>query len=55
MLVRQFKSLIVALLLVATVVAFALGENIEAVAILVVIVLNAVDRLPDRVEGGDRR
>ena len=40
-LVDQFKSLIVALLVAATVVAFALGENIEAVAILVVIVLNA--------------
>src|SRR5687768_13066997 len=37
----QFKSLIVALLLAATVVAFALGETIEAVAVLVVIVLNA--------------
>lgn len=40
-LVDQFKSLIVALLVGATVVAFALGENIEAVAVLVVIVLNA--------------
>ncbi len=40
-LIGQFKSLIVALLVVATVVAFALGENIEAVAVLVVIVLNA--------------
>ncbi len=40
-LVGQFKSLIVALLLAATVVAFTLGENIEAVAVLVVIVLNA--------------
>ena len=40
-LVGQFKSLIVALLVAATVVAFALGENIEAVAVLVVIVLNA--------------
>ncbi len=39
--VHQFKSLIVALLIAATIVAFALGENIEAVAILVVIVLNA--------------
>lgn len=39
--VHQFKSLIVALLIAATVVAFALGETIEAVAILVVIVLNA--------------
>jgi len=40
--VHQFKSLIVALLIAATAVAFALGENIEAVAILIVIVLNAV-------------
>ena len=37
----QFQSLIVALLVVATVIAFATGDNIEAVAILVVIVLNA--------------
>jgi len=42
MLVRQFRSLIVALLLVAGGVAFALGEAVEAVAILTVIVLNAV-------------
>jgi Ca2+-transporting ATPase len=40
-LVHQFTSLIVALLIAATAVAFALGETIEAVAILVVIVLNA--------------
>ena len=38
----QFRSLIVLLLVAATVVAFAMGETIEAVAILVVIVLNAV-------------
>ena len=38
----QFQSLIVLLLVAATAVAFALGETIEAVAILVVIVLNAV-------------
>lgn len=38
----QFKSLIVGLLVVATVVAFFLGEVIEGMAILVVIVLNAV-------------
>ncbi len=37
----QFLNLIVALLVVATAVAFVLGERIEAVAILVVIVLNA--------------
>jgi Ca2+-transporting ATPase len=40
--VDQFKSLIVALLIVATVVAFALGEHIQALAILIVIVLNAL-------------
>ena len=40
-LVDQFKSLLVALLVLATIVAFVLGEPIEAVAILVVIVLNA--------------
>lgn len=37
----QFKSLLVALLAGATVIAFALGDSIEAVAILIVIVLNA--------------
>ncbi len=41
-LVHQFRSLIVGLLLAAGGVALALGEVIEAVAILVVIVLNAV-------------
>jgi len=40
-LVAQFRGLIVALLVGATVIAFALGESIEAVSILVVIVLNA--------------
>ncbi|MGB4712324.1 MAG: cation-transporting P-type ATPase [Fuerstiella sp.] len=40
-LVSQFLSLIVALLLAATAIAFAMGDNIEAVAILVVIVINA--------------
>jgi Ca2+-transporting ATPase len=39
--VAQFRSLIVALLVAATLIAFALSENIEAIAILVVIVLNA--------------
>jgi len=39
---HQFTSLIVVLLIAATAVAFALGENIEAGAILIVIVLNAV-------------
>ena len=39
--VAQFQSLIVALLVGATAIAFALGDNIEAIAILVVIVLNA--------------
>ncbi len=37
----QFQSLIVALLVGATAIAFAMGEILEAVAILVVIVLNA--------------
>lgn len=37
----QFQSLIVALLVAATAIAFAMGESIEAIAILVVIVLNA--------------
>ena len=41
MIVDQFKSLIVALLVAATAVAFVLGETLEAVAILVVIFLNA--------------
>jgi Ca2+-transporting ATPase len=40
--VAQFRSLIVGLLVVATALAFALGETVEAGAILVVIVLNAV-------------
>ena len=40
-LVHQFRSLIVGLLLAAGGVAFALGEHVEAVAILIVIVLNA--------------
>ncbi|BBO33414.1 cation-translocating P-type ATPase [Lacipirellula parvula] len=40
-LLAQFHSLIVVLLLAATAIAFAMGENIEAVAILVVIVINA--------------
>jgi Ca2+-transporting ATPase len=37
----QFRSLIVVLLIAATVIAFAMDETIEAVAILVVIILNA--------------
>jgi len=40
-LLAQFRSLIVALLVAATVIAFVIGENIEGFAILVVIVLNA--------------
>ncbi len=40
-LLAQFQSLIMALLVAATVIAFAMGDNIEAIAILVVIVLNA--------------
>ena len=37
----QFRSLIVALLVAATAIAFAMGDNTEAVAILVVIIINA--------------
>ena len=40
--IGQFRSLIVALLAAATAIAFAMGDQIEAVAILVVIVINAV-------------
>ena len=40
-LLHQFKSLIVLLLIAATVVAFVMGEDVEASAILVVILLNA--------------
>jgi Ca2+-transporting ATPase len=40
-LLHQLKSLIVLLLFAATVVAFLLGESVEAMAILVVILLNA--------------
>jgi len=40
--VHQFRSLIVMLLLAAGGVALALGENIEAVAILIVIAVNAI-------------
>ena len=40
-LLAQFNNLIVALLVAATAIAFAMGENVEAAAILVVIVLNA--------------
>jgi len=40
-LLDQFKSLIVALLVTATAIAFGMGEHIEALAILVVIVFNA--------------
>ncbi len=42
MIVDQFKSLIVGLLVAATAVAFALGETVEGIAILVVIALNAI-------------
>lgn len=38
----QFKSIIVGLLAIATVLAFVMGETIEGAAILVVILLNAV-------------
>ena len=37
----QFRSLIVALLVAATVIAFVMGDNLEAMAILVVIFINA--------------
>ena len=40
--IGQFKSLIVLLLAVATVVAFAMGDHLEAISILVVIFLNAL-------------
>src|SRR5690606_32838472 len=40
-LLAQFKSLIVALLVAATAIAFVVGENLEGIAILVVILLNA--------------
>jgi P-type Ca2+ transporter type 2C len=40
-LLAQFRSLIVALLVAATAIALAMGETIEAAAILVVIVINA--------------
>lgn len=40
-LLAQFTSLIVLLLVVATAIAFAMGENLEAAAILIVIVINA--------------
>jgi len=40
-LIEQFKSVIVALLLVASLLAFAFGDVIEGVAILAVIVINA--------------
>lgn len=39
-LLAQFKSLIVALLLAATTIAFVMGDRVEAIAILVVIVIN---------------
>ncbi len=41
-LISQFKSLIVLLLLAATTVAFFLGETVEAFAILIVIFINAL-------------
>jgi magnesium-transporting ATPase (P-type) len=39
--IAQFRSLIVALLVAATAIAYAMGDQIEAVAILVVFVINA--------------
>ncbi|MDX2137873.1 MAG: HAD-IC family P-type ATPase [Chloroflexota bacterium] len=41
-LIAQFRSLIVVLLLVAAALAFVLNERLEAVAILIVIILNAL-------------
>jgi Ca2+-transporting ATPase len=38
---RQFRSVVVGLLLAATAIAFALGEEIEALAIFLVVILNA--------------
>lgn len=40
--VAQFQSIIVALLIAATVIAFAMNETIEGIAILVVVVINAL-------------
>jgi Ca2+-transporting ATPase len=40
-LIAQFRSLIVALLVIAMVIAFAMGDSLEAFAILIVIVINA--------------
>ena len=40
-LVAQFRSLIVALLVAAAIIAFAFGEEVEGYAVVVVIVLNA--------------
>src|SRR5688500_5147508 len=40
--VAQFKSLIILLLAIATAVAFAIGDILEAVSILAVMVLNAL-------------
>jgi Ca2+-transporting ATPase len=42
MILAQFQSLIVALLVAATLIAFAMGENLEALAILFVILVNAL-------------
>lgn len=41
MLVRQFKSLLVAILLIAVFLSWLIGDKIDAVAILAIIVLNA--------------
>jgi Ca2+-transporting ATPase len=40
-LLHQFRSMIVLLLIAATIIAFLLGERVEAAAILIVILLNA--------------
>lgn len=40
--INQFRSLIVALLLIATVLAWIMGDSLEAAMVLVVILLNAL-------------
>ncbi|MGD2178666.1 MAG: cation-transporting P-type ATPase, partial [Anaerolineae bacterium] len=42
LLLRQFRDFVVIMLIVASVVSFALGETVEAGAILAIVILNAV-------------
>ena len=42
MMIRQFRSLVVGLLVAAAAVALVMNERLEAIAILVVIALNAL-------------